>query len=146
MEERLEGVGEIASLSMYLGFVSTSVRTNPRQTRVHVWLPDMQHVQLVLTATHLSQVLDAIVGLIAIDMVELHRGKMPMVPNPDSPMVVQVFLFTAMPEIKSPILSAIVMNYTSHHFAISLVYEQSALRVVTIVPLDASGQCSQLAL
>ena len=87
MEERLEGVGEIAFLSMYPGFVSTSVRKNPRQTRVHVWLPDMQHVQLVLTATHLSQVLDAIVLRVAIDMVELHRGEMSVVPNPDGRVV-----------------------------------------------------------
>jgi hypothetical protein len=46
----------------------------------------MKHVQLVLTATHFPQVLDAIVGLIAIDMVELPIRKTPVVPSPDSPM------------------------------------------------------------
>ena len=86
MEERLKGVMEMAILSMYFVSVSTSVRTNPWQPCVPVRLPVMKHVQLVLTATHFPQVLDAIVGLDSVNMVNLFFGETTIVPSPDCPM------------------------------------------------------------
>jgi len=145
MEERLERVMEMAILSMYFVSVSTSVRTNPWQPCVPVRLPVMKHVQLVLTATHFSQILNAIVGLDSVDMVNLFLGETPMVPGPDGPMVVQEFHFTMMPEAETAIV-CMSHAYAFHHLACLPIHEQSALSVVVIIPLDASRQCDQLAL
>ena len=87
MEERLERVMEMKKLTMHSCFVlPITIRRDARQSCVPVRPPVMKHVQHVLTATHFSQVLDAVVRRVVIDMVELPIRKTTIVPSPDCPM------------------------------------------------------------
>ena len=44
----------------------------------------MQHIQIVLTAAHFPQVLNAVVGLVAVDVVNLLHWKTAFADRPDS--------------------------------------------------------------
>ncbi len=146
MEERLEGIMEMKILTMHLCYVlPITIRRDAWQSRVLVRPPVMQHIIIILRLTDLPQVLDAIVGLNSVDMVNLFLGETPVVPNPDGCVVVQEFHFTLIPETKAAIVLT-SLAYSLHRLARPVVYEQSALSVVTVVLLDASGQCDQLTL
>ena len=73
MVERLVRVVEIKRFTMYLCLKLISIWANPRQPRLCIRLPRVQHIQIVLTAARLAQVLNAVVGLVAIDVVYLLR-------------------------------------------------------------------------
>jgi len=147
MKERLEGVMEMAILSMHICLVSPiTIRRDARQSCVLVRPPVMQHIIIILRLTDLPQVLDAIVGLIAIEMVELPIRETSVVPNPDGCVVIDKSYHTKMLKAKRNVPIFFVSGHASHGPARLSVHEQSTLSVVTVVPLDASGQCSQLTL
>ena len=146
MKECLEGVMEMKILTMHPCYVlPITIRRDARQSCVLVRPPVMQHIIIILRLTDLPQVLDAVVGLDSVNMVNLFLGETPVMPNPDGPMVVQEFHFTLMPETKAVIVLT-SFAYSLHSPACLPVHEQSALRVIIIVPLDARGQCDQLTL
>ena len=49
----------------------TTIRYNTRQSRFRIRFPWVEHVHPVFTRTHLAQVLNTIILLIAVDMVNL---------------------------------------------------------------------------
>ena len=80
---------------------------HPRQTSPRVRLPRINYVSHVLRRRHLSQILDAIVKPVAIDVVNLQCRKTPVVPSPhrfmhldnitfarDNTIKIQIMVFT----------------------------------------------------
>ena len=84
MIERLVGVMEIAIFTTYPCLKHSFVWINPRQPRFRIRLPRVQHIQIVLTAAHFPQVLNAVVMLVAVDMVNLLRRPTALADRPDS--------------------------------------------------------------
>ena len=147
MKERLEGVMEMAILSMYICLVSPiTIRRDARQSCIFVWLPVVQHVIIILRLADLPQVLEAVVHRVAIEMVELPIRETSVVPNPDGCMVIDKSHLAKMLKAKRNVPIFFVSGHASHGSARLFVHEQSALRVITVVPLDARGQCDQLTL
>ena len=65
-------------------YKTSMIRCHPRQPRHSIRTPLVQHIQTVLTAAHLPQVLNAVVGPIAVDVVNLLRRKATLADRPDS--------------------------------------------------------------
>ena len=84
MIERLVWVVEINRFTIYTCLKLISIWVHPRQPRLCIRLPRVQHIQIVLTATHLAQVLNAVVTLVAIDVVYLLRRPTALADRPDS--------------------------------------------------------------
>ena len=63
--------------------IAVSIFIHPWQTGVRVRLPRMNHVPHVLRLRHLAQILNFIIRRVEVYVVQLHRGKMPVMPSPD---------------------------------------------------------------
>ena len=125
--------------------IAISIFIHPRQSRLRVGLPTVEPIHVVFRLIDLAQVPDVVVEAVAVDVVYLQRWKTTVVPSPDSPMIIQKFHFTLMPETPIKIVCTSVV-FALHHLARLGVDELSAAGVVIIVPLDASRQCGQLAI
>ena len=66
---------------MYSCLKLISMWVHPWQPRLCIRLPRVQHIQIVLTAAHLAQVLNAVVTLVAIDVVYLLRRPFSGIPH-----------------------------------------------------------------
>ena len=84
MIERLVWVVEKDFFTMYSCLKLISIWANPWQPRLCIRLPRVQHIQIVLTAAHLPQVLNAVVGLVTVDVVYLLRRPTALADRPDS--------------------------------------------------------------
>ena len=129
--------------------IAASVFIDPRQTCMRVRLPRINHVPHVLRLHHLAQIPDSVIRRVEVYVVQLHRGKMPVMPSPDG--TVKPELITLAIDVKFHIqitaftisLCALIALY----YAVRLgVDKLSAAVVVVVVSLDASGQCGQLAI
>ena len=74
--------GKIFLMAFY--FKTSMIRCHPRQPRFRIRLPRVQHIQIVLTAAHFPQVLNAVVGLVTVDVVNLLRRPTALADRPDS--------------------------------------------------------------
>ena len=83
MVERLVIVAEEIAVLCEFYSITVSVFIHPRQSRLRVRLPRIQRIHLVLASADFAQVPDVVVKAVAVDVVYLHRGKMPVVPSPD---------------------------------------------------------------
>ena len=146
MKERLEAIAEMKILTMNLRSISISMRHDARQSCILIRLPVMQHVQIVLTATYLPQVPDAVVSRVTVEVVNLHRGEMSVVPDPDGCVVINKSCHAKMRKAKRNIFIFFVSSHALHSPARFPVHELPFLVIVTIVPLDARRQFRQLAL
>ena len=63
---------------------TSMIKCHPRQPRFRIRLPRVQHILTVLTAAHFPQVLNAVVGPVAVDVVNLLRRKATLADRPDS--------------------------------------------------------------
>ena len=125
--------------------IAASMIIHSWQSGLRVGLPRMNHVPHVLRRRHLAQILNFIIRRVEVYVVQLHCGKMPVMPSPDG--TVHQHLHP----------SALKYN-TKHHilptgYLFSLygparlpVHELSAAVVVVVILLDASHQCGQLAI
>ena len=62
---------------------TTANKVHPRQARLCIRLPWINHVLLVFTCAYFAQILDTIVVLIAVDMVNLLLRKTALADRPD---------------------------------------------------------------
>ena len=62
---------------------TTANKAHPRQARLRIWPPWVEHVHVVFRLTYLAQILDTIVVLIAVDMVNLLLRKTALADRPD---------------------------------------------------------------
>ena len=86
MIKRLVRIAEIVRFTMYRRSILTIVRTYARHTSHSVRSPRQQRVQLILRRRHFAQVLNAVVALIAIDVVYLPFWKTTLADSPDGMM------------------------------------------------------------
>ncbi len=84
MIERLVRVVEIVFFSTNYRLKQSYTWTYARHTRHVVRSPWVQHVKIVLRRVHLAQVLNAVVMLVAVDMVYLLHWKAALADRPDS--------------------------------------------------------------
>ena len=94
MIESLEPVAEMIVVLRDFYLIAVSMFTDPRQSSVNVRLPRINHVPHVLRRADFAQVPDVVVKPVAVDMVNLHRWKPPVVPSPDNVVRVEI-IFTA---------------------------------------------------
>ena len=71
MVERHVFVAEVIVVLPDFNPIAASVFKHPRQPRFCIRLPWVQHVHVVLTAAYLTQILNTVIVLIAVDMVNL---------------------------------------------------------------------------
>ena len=83
MVERLEPVAEVIVVLPDEYSIAASMIIHSRQSGLCVWLPRMNHVPHVLRRRHLAQILNFIIRRVEVYVVQLHRGKMPVMPSPD---------------------------------------------------------------
>ena len=81
--ECLKPVAEVIAFLPDFYSIAASVFIHSRQSRLRVRLPRIQRIHLVLASADFAQVPDVVVKAVAVDVVYLHRGKMPVVPSPD---------------------------------------------------------------
>ena len=94
MIESLEPVAEMIVVLRDFYLIAVSMFTDPRQSGICVRLPTVESIHVVLRLADLAQVPDVVVKPVAVDMVNLHRWKPPVVPSPDNVVRVEI-IFTA---------------------------------------------------
>ena len=94
MVERHEPVAEMIFVSRDFYLIAFTFRPYTWKTRPCVRLPLTMLIPLILRLRYLPQVLDVVVKPVAVDMVNLHRWKPPVVPSPDNVVRVEI-IFTA---------------------------------------------------
>ena len=149
MIERLEPVTEEIAFLRDFYLIAASMIIHSWQSGLRVGLPRMNHVPHVLRLRHLAQVLNSIIRRVEVYVVQLHRGKMPVMPSPDG--TVKPELITLAIDVKFHIqitaftisLCALIALYHAVRLGVDKL---SAAFVVVIILLDASGQCRQLAI
>ena len=149
MIECLEPVAEIIVVLRDAYPIAASMFIHPRQSRLRVWLPRINHVPHVLRLRHFAQVPDVVVEAVAVDVIYLQRRKPPVVPSPDYFVHLELTIFARGTKVHIQItvftISLCALS-ASHHLARPLIHELSAAVVGVIIPLDASRQCGQLAI
>ena len=149
MIERLVFVAEMIVVLRDFYLIAAFAYVHSRQSGLRVGLPRMNHVPHVLRLRHLAQVLNSIIRRVEVYVVQLHRGKMPVMPSPDG--TVKPELITLSIDVKFHIqitaftisLCALIALYHAVRLGVDKL---SAAFVVIIILLDASGQCGQLAI
>ena len=149
MIERLVFVAEMIVVLPDEYSIAASMIIHSWQSGVCVGLPRMNHVPHVLRLRHLAQILNSIIRRVEVYVVQLHRGKMPVMPSPDG--TVKPELITLAIDVKFHIqitaftisLCALIALYHAVRLGVDKL---SATFVVVIILLDASRQCGQLAI
>ena len=83
MVERQIAVAEVIFSLPDCNLIAASMPIHSWQSRFRIWLPWVQHVHLVLTGAYLAQILNAIIVLIAVNMVNLLLRKTTIADRPD---------------------------------------------------------------
>ena len=147
--ERLIVVTEIIAVWPDYYPIAIMVFPHPWQSSIFIRFPRMKLVHLVLAFADFAQIFDVIVKPIAVDVVNLHRRKPPVVPSPDYDVHLEFTMSATDIKIHKQIsvfTISLTVRPTFNHPARLLVHKLSALGVVVVVPLDASHQCGQLAI
>ena len=84
MEKSLIGVIKEKIFLMAFYYKTSMIRCHPRQPRHSIRLPRVQHIQLVFSVAHFPQVFNAVVMLVAVDVVNLLRRPTALADRPDS--------------------------------------------------------------
>ena len=99
MIECLVRVAETVHFTLYHCLIPTPVRTYAGNTRHVVWLPWVQHVHLVLTIAHFTQIDNPIIVLIAIYMIYLLFWPAPFADRPNGMVQIDKDLLLVYPAI-----------------------------------------------
>ena len=145
--ERLIVVTEIIAVWPDYYPTATSIFIHPRQARIFIRFPRIERIHVILAFADFAQIFDVIVKPIAVDVVNLHRRKPPVVPSPDYDVHLEFTMSATDIKIHKQIsvfTISLTVRPTFNHPARLPVHELSALGVVVVVPLDASRQCGQL--
>ena len=94
MVECNEFVAEVIVVLRDFYLIAFTFRPYTWKTCLRVRLPLTMLIPLILRLRYLPQVLDAVVEAVAVDVVNLHRRKPPVVPSPDNVVRVEI-IFTA---------------------------------------------------
>ena len=94
MVECLVFVAEMIAVMPDDNLIAVSMFIHPRQSGVCVWLPRVKCILLILASAHFSQVFDAVVKSVAVDVVNLQCRKTAVMPSPDC-MMQENIIFTA---------------------------------------------------
>ena len=149
MIERLEPVAEVIVVLPDEYLIAAFAYAHSRQAGILIRLPLTMLIPHVFRLADFTQVLDAVVEAVAIDMVYLHRGQTPVVPCPDYAMH-EDMMTLAIDVSTHQQITMFTVSFTvflpSHHAVRLGIHKLSAAVVVVIVLLDASHQCGQLAI
>ena len=137
MKERLVRITEIIMPASNSRLTSTFIWVNPWYTCDGVWLPRQQRVVQVLRLAYLTQVLDAVVRRVTINMVNRRFGEAAVDNHPDGVVHIQMSTTaTIKPKTQIQVITTRLPR-SLHQLARLLVTQQAVLVVVRVVPLQA---------
>ena len=127
--------------------IAIMVYTHSRQTCICVRFPRIERILLILASADFAQIFDVIVKPIAVDVVNLHRRKPPVVPSPDYDVHLEFTMSATDIKIHKQIsvfTISLTVRPTFNHPARLLVHKPAALGVVSVVLFHAKQQLLQL--
>ena len=139
MVERQIAVAEVIFSLPDFNPIAASVFKHPRQPRFGIRFPWVEHVHPVFTRAHLSQVLDVVIVLIAVDMVNLLFRPATFTDSPDGMVQMNMDLFLAYLTINGQV-ALFTMFLSSYRSAISAASQPTALSIVSVVLFHAKQQ------
>ena len=139
MVERQIAVAEVIFSLPDFNPIAASVFKHPRQPRFGIRFPWVEHVHPVFTRAHFTQILNAVILLIAVDMIKLLLRPATFTNRPDS--MVQSNMNTSLVYLAVNIqIASLITLSASYRSAQSAASQPTALSIVSIVLFHAKQQ------
>ena len=139
MVERQIAVVEVILIRSDFNLIAASMPIHSWQSRFRIRLPRINHVHPVFTRAHFAQILNAVILLIAVDMVNLLFRPATFTDSPDGMVQMNMDLFLAYLTINGQV-ALFTMFLSSYRSAISVACQPASSSIVSVVLFHAKQQ------
>ena len=139
MIERQKAVAEVILIRSDFNLIATPVFIHPRKSCLRIRFPWVEHVHPVFTRVHFAQILNAVILLIAVDVVKLLLRPATFTNRPDGMVQINNNQFLAYSAINGQV-AFFTMLLASYRHAVAAACQPPATGIVSVVHFYAKQQ------